>query len=64
MSCEFARDHTTTCTGAVVPSHRVIAADAEHDHEKGALRWAEQTRTTTRIKPGTTVSWRERGSLT
>ena len=39
---------------AAVPSHRVIAADAEHDHEKGALRLAEQTRTTTRIKPGTT----------
>ena len=61
MSCEFASDHTTTCTGAVVPSPRVIAADAEHDHE-GAMRLAEQTRTTTRIKPGTTESWREEGA--
>ena len=44
VSCEVANDHTTT--------HRVIADDAEHDHEKGALRLAEHRGPATRIKRG------------
>ena len=47
---------------AAVPSHSVIAADAEHDHEKGALRLAEHRGPATRIKRGTSESGLEGGA--
>ena len=40
----------------------MIAADAEHDHEKGALRLADHRGPATRIKPGTNESRREGGA--